>query len=244
MNNLTVKVVNVAFLAFMFLVNAGAAKETASNELSVDELKDVAQMMRAVEDGLLNVRIDSNSWVEHSTSSSGPWEQTPICYSSTAYFEGISSSRARIDFHKDVAPWKNGAAPYFQRSYSVSFDEVQGSRKEISSSYSGKTFDRNRGFILPEAPWQLTSCGHITGIDASLFFYYRHMPEPFPKRFSANFEAAADPNSFLSALASVAPKCLNVKPLKHKVFFEELEGIQCIKLACMGDSSLAEVSPY
>jgi len=236
MNNLKVKVMCVLFLPFfLFLVSQVIAKETAS-ELSVEELKTVAQSMRAVEDALLNVRIDSNSWVEQGHSSSGPWERTPVCFSTTAFFEKISSPRARVDVHKDVARWENGAAPYLEQSYSASFDGVQGRRKEISSSYGGKTFDRDRGFILPEAPWQLTGFGRVTGIDASLFFHYRDMPEPFPKRFSVSFEGAADPNYFLSVLAAADPKYLNRKPLKHKVVIEELRGIQCIKAACMGDS--------
>lgn len=239
MNNLNVRFVNVVFLMFVFLANAGTGGEKAG-ELSVEELKAVAQSMRAVEDALVNVRIDSNSWVEQGPSSSGPWERTPVCVSTTAFFGKISSDRARIDVHKDVARWENGAAPYLEESYTVSFDGVQGRRKEISSSYSGKSFDRHSGRILPEAPWQLTGFGRVTGIDASLFFHYRNMPEPFPKRFSASFEGAADPNSFLSALAAADPKYLNIKPLKHKVVFEELGGIQCIKATCMGGSLLQQ----
>jgi len=234
MNNL--KFVTVSLLTFLFALSGLRAEETASNELSVEELRVVAQFMREVEDALLNVRIDSNSWVERRPSSSDMWERTPVCSSTTAFFEKISSPRARIDVHKDVARWENGAAPYLQTSYSVSFDGVQGRRKEISSSYSGKTFDRHSGRILPEAPWQLRGFGRVTGIDASLFFHYRNMPAPFPKRFSASFEAAADPNHFLSVLAAADPSYLNVKPLKSKVVFEELRGIQCIKAACMGDS--------
>lgn len=63
MNNLKVKIAYVVFLTFAFLVDAGTAREEAS-ELSVEELKALAQSMRAVEDALLNVRIDSNCWVE------------------------------------------------------------------------------------------------------------------------------------------------------------------------------------
>jgi hypothetical protein len=235
MNNLKVKVIYVVFLAFVFLVNDITAEETRP-ELSVEEVKTVAQSMRAVEDALLNVRIESNAWVEEGPSSSGPWQRTPVSWSTTAYYGKISSNQARIDFHKDVVRWENGAAPYLQRSYSVSFDGVQGRRKEISSSYSGKSFDRHRGRILPEEPIHLRASNEITGIEASLFFYYRNMPAPFPKRFSVSFEGAADPNYFLSVLAAADPKYLNRKPLKSKVVIEELAGIQCIKGACMGDS--------
>ncbi|MBA7676095.1 hypothetical protein ES703_84335 [subsurface metagenome] len=239
MNNL--KFVAVLLLTFLFLLNTGTAKETV-HELSVEELKAVAQSIRAVEDALLNVRIDSNAWVEHGPSSSGPWERTPVCLSSTTYFGNTSSSQARLDIHKIVLEWKDGAAPYLEESYSISFDGVQGRRRAISSSYSGKTFDRDRGFILPEAPIELKSSWYdkMTGVRASLFFHYRGMPEPFPKRFSTGFEAAADPNSYLSALAAADPKYLNVKPLEHKVVFEELGGIQCIKAACIPDDSFRQ----
>lgn len=247
MDNLKPKFGYFVFLAFLFLVNGITAEETAS-ELSVEELKDVAQMMRAVEDTLLNIRIDSKSWVEEGPSSSGPWEQTPVCLSSTAYLGNISSSQARLDIHKIVLEWKDGEAPYLEQRYSVSFDGVQGRRREISSSYSGKSFDRHSGFILPEKPIQLHSSWYdkMTGLYASLFFHYRNMPEPFPKRFSASFESAADPNSYLSALAAADPKYLNVKPLKHKVVFEELGGIESIKATCMGSSFLQQwwFDPY
>lgn len=244
MNNLKVYVV---FLAFMFLLNAGTAEETAS-ELSVEELKTVAQIMREVEDALLNVRIDSNSWVEHGPSSSGPWERTPVCASTTAFFGKISSSRVRIDFHKSVLEWKDGAAPYLEESYSVSFDGVQGRRKAISSSYSGKSFDRHSGRILPEEPIQLTGASwdnKMTGVYASLFFHFRNLPKPFPTRLSTHFEAAADPNYYLGILAAADPKYLNVKlnvkpAVKFQVVLEELRGIQCIKMAYIGDSLLEQ----
>jgi hypothetical protein len=123
MNNLKVRFVYIVFLTFAFLVDVGTAREGAY-ELSMEDLKALAQSMRAVEDALLNVRIDSNAWVEEGPSSSGPWERTPIFFSTTAFFDKISSSRARIDFHKDVGRWENGAAPYLQTSFSVSFDGV------------------------------------------------------------------------------------------------------------------------
>ncbi len=237
MKNLKLVAILPSFLFTSIKINA---EETKSNELSADELRFIAQSMKMVEDSLFNVRIDSNAWLEQGPSPSGPWERTPVCWSTTAFLGNISSNRSRIDFHKNVARWENGAAPYLDENFSVSYNGVQGRRKKISSSYNGNTFNTKTGEILSEEPVQLTGCGRITGIEASVFFYYRNMPSPFPKRFSANFEAAADPNSFLSALAVADPKYLNAKPLKHKVVFEELGGIQCIKAACMSGSLLQE----
>jgi hypothetical protein len=236
--NLKDKIMLVVFLTSVFLLNINTARGEAT-ELSVEELETVAQSMRAVEDALLNVRIDSNSWVEEGPSSSGPWERTPVCWSTTAYYGKISSNQARIDVHKSVLPWENGAAPYLQKSYSVSFDGEQVRRKEISSSFSGKTFDIDTAVIFPKASAlaQLRGFGRITGVEASLFFHYCGMPEPLPERFSANFEAIADPNYFLSALATADPNYSNIKPLAAKVVLEELRGIQCIKMVVMADSA-------
>ncbi len=225
MSSLKVKGVYVVFLAFLFLVNEVTAKKTAS-ELSVEELKIVGQSIKEIEEALLNVRIDSNSWVERGPSSSGPWERMPICLSSTAFFGGTSSSRARLDVHKSVLEWKAGAAPYLEKSYSVSFDGVQGRRKAISSSHSGNTFNINKGVILPDAPIQLRYSNEMTGVYASLFFHFRDAPDPFPTTFSPHFEGATDPNY------------LDVEnpEVKFKVVLEELRGIQCIKMAYIGDS--------
>jgi hypothetical protein len=230
----------VLLLTLPVLPNIIIANETIS-ELSIDELKFIATSMKTVEDSLLNVRIDSNAWMEQGPSSSGPWEQTPICWSTTAFLGDISTNRARIDFLKEVVPWINGAAPYLEQQYSVSFDGLIGRRKDISISYNGSIYKKNNGEILSEEPLQLEMCDRITGIGASLFFYYRNMPAPFPKRISVNFEAAADPNSFLSALASADPNYLNFKPnVNGKIVIEELEGIQCIKITCISGSLIQE----
>lgn len=81
-------------------------------------------------------------------------------------------------------------------------------------------------------------CNRITGIGASLFFLYRdfNIPNPYFKRFSSNFDGAADPNSFMLALAAADPKYSNVKPHKFEVVIDELDGIQCIKASSVGGS--------
>ena len=246
MNNL--KVVKVKFLYFVFLtslclLNEAVAAEKAS-ELSAKELKTVGQMIRASEDTLINIRIDSDSYVEQGLSSSGPWEKTPVCFPSTAYFKNISSDQMRIDFHGNVARWENGAAPYIEQSYSVSFDGVMGMRKNISTFHSGKCFDRHSGRISQEKPVELGSSWYdkTTGVYASLFFHYRGAPKPFPKRFSTHFEAAADPNYYLSLLVSSDPNYLGIKPtVKFKVIHQKLGEVECLKAAYIGvDGSFRE----
>ena len=173
--------------------------ETAS-ELSVDELKIVGQSIKSIENTLLNVRIDSDYWYEYGPTTSGPWEKTPVGFSTTAFFEKNPSPRVRIDFHKSVLPWKNGLAPYYEESFSVGYDGIQGRYKSISHVYGGKSIDRHRGEILLEAPVQLLDCGRFTGIEASLFYHFRNSPEYFPKTFSAILDTSIDPNQFLSVI--------------------------------------------
>jgi hypothetical protein len=83
----------------------------------------------------------------------------------------------------------------------------------------------------------------MTGVHASLFFHYRNVPAPFPKRFSTHFVFAVDPNSSLSALAAVDPNYLNYEPaVKCKIVYEKLRGIDCVKMAYIriGGSSREE----
>jgi hypothetical protein len=107
-------------------------------------------------------------------------------------------------------------------------------RKDTSSSYSGKKFARHSGRILPEEPFDLKSSWYdqLTGVHASLFFHYRNVPAPFPKRFSAHFDAAVDPKSAMKALAEIDPNYLNYEPaVKCKIVYEKLRGIDCVKMA-------------
>ena len=222
------------FKIFLIMELALAAGQTQASEttLSTEKLKCIAKSIRTIEDSLENIRIDCNAWVEKGPSAAGPWERTPVFWSMTAYYDKIESDRVRIDVHKSVTKWKNGAAPYFQESFSIGFDGEEGRIVKISASYNGKTFDRDTAFIYPKPPMRLKGLDQVTGIEASLFFHYRYMPEPLPKRFSANFEAAADPNSFLVALAKSDPNYSNIEPVDSKVGFAQLEGIECIKTVC------------
>ena len=224
------------FFTFLCLLNKTLAGEKVS-ELSAKELKTVGQTIKKLENSLINIRIDSDSYVEQGFSSTGPWEETLSFSSSTAYFKNISSDRMRIDFHSNVAPWENGESSYLEQSYSVGFDGVKGMRKDISSSYSGKSFDRHIGSISQEKPVQLKSSWYdkTIGVYASLFFHFRAVPEPFPKRFSTHFEAAADPNYYLSLLVSSDPNYLDIKPtVKFKVIHQKLGEVECLKAAYIG----------
>lgn len=247
MKNLkNIKMVSLYFVFFTFLclLNKTIAGEEVP-KLLAKELKTVGQIIKTLEDSLVNIRIDSDSYVEQGLSSTGPWEQTPVCFSSTAYLKNISSDQIRIDFHSNIVPWENGAASYLEQSYSVSFDGVKGMRKDISSSYGGKSFDRNIGYISQDKPVPLRSSWYdkTIGVYASLFFHFRGVPEPFPKRFSTHFEAAADPNYYLSLLVASDPNYLDVKPtVNFKVIHQRLGEIECLKATYIGidDSSREE----
>lgn len=142
----------VFFLTLTVLPNIIVAKEISS-ELSVDELKFIAKSMKIVEDSLQNIRIDSNAWMELGQSSSGPWEQTPIFWSTTAFLGNISSDKARIDFYKEVVPWTNGAASYIEKQYSVSFNGSEGSEKMFLSLITGILMRK-----IPERFYQINLC--------------------------------------------------------------------------------------
>ncbi len=224
------KIIWVLFLFIWQLFLSQITTRATESELSREDLQAIAKSMRAVEDALQNVRIESESWVEHGSSSSGPWQRTPVSSSKTAFFGPISCNRARINVHKSVMPWKNGKAPYHEQSYSVSFDGTEGRRKSISSHYNDKTFEVNRGSVLPKAPPRIGALRFATGIKATLFFHYRDLPEPLPRRFSTGFEAMVDVNSFTETLADHDPNYADITPLDYKVVFDKLEGVRSLKV--------------
>jgi len=220
-------------LGIVFFASFAGGTETGRG-LTDEEIEAVAESMRQVEDSLVNVRIDANAWIEKGPSPSGPWGKTYYSCSTTSYYGKVTSDKSRIDFHKEVSQWKNGAAPYIQYSYSMSFNGEEGRKKYISSSYNGKTIDREDGYILPKSLGRLSGYySHVTGIEASFLFHYRGLPEPIPERFSTNFQANADPNGFLAKLAAADPNYANLKiPCDPEVVWEEFRGRQCIKTGC------------
>lgn len=232
-------VLRLAIFFILLSIPLAVQAKQPKSALSPEELKELAVIIRAVENALFNIKIESEAWEEHSTSASGPWQRTPIYWSSTAWFNGDWSSRrwnadqhtferhiqgrARVDVHKRVLEWQEGAAPYIERSYSMGFDGQYGKMAHHTVGYNAKTRPVKEGKLLSEAPLSLESTA-FTGTCFSLQFCESEI-----YKFSKMFELASDPNFKAAA--------------ELKFTREEFEGIECIKISSKFDSLMYWLDP-
>jgi len=197
--------------------------EMQKSILSVEEVNALIPIVEAVEvkageeKPFLNLKVDSEIRVETKSDLFDPcesWQRTPIYVSCTAWFGGSPEDKERIDVHKQVLRWQEGAAPYIESSYSVGFDGQYGRIARYSTRHNGRTHQAKEGKLLPDAPRQLRDnfLGGCTG-----------------KRFTSYFFFSSDENRTFSKLfrASATPAALEAKAFE--CVFEEFEGVQCIK---------------
>ena len=207
--------------------------------VTTKELKELAEKIKVAENGISNIMIDSDMWEEHGTSATGPWRQTPISWSSTAWFTGNWSCRrwneqqkmferhiegkARIDVHNEVLEAQQSAFPYGEASYSVGFDGQYGRIIHKTNGQPGKAHLSKEGELLGDAPTSLEATG-FTGIGFSLQFFKSEI-----YKFSKLFELASDPNSEAAR--------------ELKFTREEFEGIKCIKMSSKFDNLMYWLDP-
>jgi len=186
--------------------------------LSVEEINELIPQIEAAEERpFLNLKVESERWTETKTDLSDPceqWQRTPIYVSCTAWFGGGPEGKARIDVHKQVLRWRDGAAPYGESSYSVGFDGQQGRVVRYTRGHGGKTFSLKEGELLPDAP-ELLRGSYLDSCTGAYFTFCFFFNADEYRTFSKLFRASKTP----AALEVNAFECA----------LEEFQGIQCIK---------------
>jgi hypothetical protein len=200
----------------------GVQVEKPKSTLSVEDIKYLAHEIKAAEERIQNIKIESEAWVETKADLSDPcepWQRTPTYISSTAWFEGNLEGKVRVDFNKEVLKWEKGAAPYLEKNYSASFDGKYGRYINNSTSHSGKVFHINKYSVLPNAPHQLRSRWYqkMLGINASLTFHFSNEKESF----SSLLQYSAEPN-------------FAIKNTELEITFEKIRGVDCINISLKG----------
>jgi len=204
-------------------------KSQGSSLLSHEELKNLAREINVAENRVSNIKLESEAWEEHGPSASGPWERTPVYWSSTAWYSGDWSRRrwnpeestfesyvkgkARVDVHREVLEWQDGPAPYAESSYCAGFDGKHGRAVIHNIGHDGKMRPVRTGEITSDPPRILTSgmCGKFTGIGSSLQFFEGEIYS-----FSKLFQLGGTANSSVAA---------------EPIFtHEEFRGADCIKI--------------
>ncbi len=195
------------------------AAQKSKSALSVEDVNALIPVIEAAEKSLFkNLKVDSETWVDTKADLSDPcepWQRTPIYISCTAWFGEHPKGKARVDVHKEILKWRDGAAPYAESSYSVGFDGQYGRVVHYARGHSGKTFSLKEGKLLTDAPSQLTNnfLNRCTGARYSLYFLAANKAQSHT--FSQLFRAATSPDA-----------------LKAKAFefgIEEFQGAECIK---------------
>lgn len=214
---------HVAIFVILVSLSVIVRAEDAKSVLSVGELKVLAEIIESVENNLPNLKIESEMWMETKESLSDPcepWKRTPVYVSSTAWFDGRPRGKARVDVHKQVLKWQDGAAPYAESSYSVGFDGTHGRVVNHTIGHSGKTYPRKDGRILSHAPKRLTTgwTDLFTGLRFSLNFFFNGKDYTF----SDLFRWAEDPNTLV----------LSSFQFTQEVF----QGVNCIKISSKGSN--------
>jgi len=191
--------------------------------LSVEEINALIPQIEAAEERpFSNLKVESERWVETKVDLSDPcepWKRTRIYVSSTAWFDGNPKGKARVDVHKEVLRWQEGAAPYGESSYSVGFDGQHGRVVDHTRGDSGKTSPLKEGKLLPDAPVLLRDnyLGSCTGAQYTLCSFFNDDDKDEGRTFSRLFQAAISPEA--------------VEAKAFEVALEEFEGIECIKFS-------------
>ncbi len=225
--------VYIAMSLFLLACPPTTIADDSKSISSPEQLEELALNIEAAEKSLRNIIIDLEIWMEKKADLSDPcepWLRTPIYTSCTIWLTSNWPTRtrldpqdkpqrhidkARIDVHKEVREWKEGLAPYSEKSYSVAFNGQYGRILYHKRGPRGNTLQKNEGRILPEFPSEL-KWGLLDRLRLTLYFCF----EGKGYTFSDIFKWADDPNSTV--------------PSYFEFTFEAFEGVQCIKITLKG----------
>lgn len=208
----------MAVFCILLGISVIAQAEEPKLILSAEEINALIPVVEAAEKTpFFNLRVESERWVETKVDLFDPcesWQQTPIYVSCTAWFGGGPEGKGRIDVHKQVLKWREGAAPYGESSYSAAFDGQYGRVVHYTRGHSGKTFSLKEAELLADAPQQLRGnfLASCTGAYFTFSFFFSNDDD---RSFSKLFRASMTP----AALEAKAFECA----------LEEFQGVQCIK---------------
>lgn len=216
-------------LQIIFIVSLIVSSDIAQTEhiqsvLSIQELKQLAPKIEAVEKHKYNLKIESNMWIETKANLSdpcAPWIRTPVYVASTAWIKGgnpfvddFANTKIRLNIYKEVTKWEEGVDSYIEESYSVGFDGRYGRIAKNTLRYSEKTIPVQKGELFLGVPKVLKSgwWPQLTGAGFSISFLFKGRNDTLSNRF----RWASDPNSLTATY--------------FKFTREKFDGIDAIKI--------------
>jgi len=217
MHNLFYKIKTYIKMGIVLLCLILSAQLLADN-LNSQELRQLSEDINSVEKKIINIKIESETWVElkSQADSCEIWVKTPVGSSVTAWFDRPKSKKGRIDINKETLRWVNGASDYIDNNYTIAFDGQFGRRIDHTNSFDNNTVNLNKGELSSEAPEDLIEGPYmmVTG-----------------RRFTLLFSSPANSDVTWSEFFRMASEN---EPSLIKYFdfrMEEFIGIECIKVS-------------
>jgi hypothetical protein len=219
----------IGAIVFLLALSMFIQANQPQSILSLQELKQLVPKIEAAEQHRYNLKIESEMWVETKADLSDPcepWQQTLIYVSSTAWIEGgnpfaghFTNAKVRVDVDKEVLRWDEGAAPYTENRYSMSFGGQSGRIVYHNSGPIGKASPIKKGEVLPQAPKELQVgwWPRFTGAEFSISFFFKGRNDTL----SNICRWASEPNSLAASYFEFT-------------YGEEFERAECIKIAAKG----------
>jgi hypothetical protein len=217
--------------AMMFFVLSAPmlVKAEGLEPMTSGELKQLASKIRAAESRITNIKVKAEAWMEVRNTPFESWQRTPVYVSSTAWFDGRPSGKARIEVHRDISEHEQRTGhAYIESSYSMGFDGQYG-RIARHWEKNGDTVRLSKsGEVLVGAPLMLRSesVKAFTGTKFSLNFF---------------FDADSDGISTFSEFFELAARACESKTNELVVSREEYQGVECIKFGS-GDQKWGHIT--
>ncbi|MCP4256969.1 MAG: hypothetical protein GY774_05510 [Planctomycetes bacterium] len=204
--------------ALAIALGIGVSTVGGQKTYSVPTMDEVISGIAAAERKLINVRIESEAFEEQRASSDVPWERTSVSFRSTAWYNCVPRSKARVDVHSEVLRWEQGSSPYGEESYSIGFDGRFGRDVRHAVGPPGQLQPLKKATILDEAPLELRDewCEFATGVI-----------------FSLNFLDSQEGNSASQMLTK-----MREAGMVFEISRERYQGADCVKLSHIGGFSL------
>jgi hypothetical protein len=192
-------------IALMFGMVVGLTNDVAGQP---DLLGQLAKGIAESEKKLLNLRVDGRSRSELWDATESGWKYAGEM-EVTAWYPGVPGGKVRIEVHKDVAIWIDGAAPFAQESYAIAYNGHISQRLQRSVGTPVQQHQDLRGKVGPKRSEEVAGGNWASGWAYSLYGFW----DRAGKRLSSVF----DSKDFVLAAQEA-----------------QYEGVKCIQLTAAG----------
>lgn len=217
------KTKTLSCLVAFSIIMSGVGPLVSGETLTVPTFDEVISGIAAAERSLINVKIEAETFEEERSSSTEQWKPNGVYVRSTAIYNGMPKSKARIDIHSEVLKWEQGLASHAEESYSVGFDGRFGRVARHKTGAVGKMADLKQAEILPDAPDDLRDGWRdlSTGAAFALNFLFNQKGIPASEMLKTT---KADPSIKISRETYQDSDCVKISMMDgRRVFWFDLE---------------------